>query len=107
MCFAAGKFGHLAALDDEHLELTSAVAFAGLLCPPAISLPMKWPCYSATRNILGAMVFHITAVYFNEVFATHPDSKIIQTLYLLVLASVLVMRDKEFFFERAYRRSPA
>jgi len=27
-----------------------------------------------------AIVFHITAVYFNEIFATHPDSKTTQTV---------------------------
>jgi hypothetical protein len=46
------------------------------------------------------IVFHISAVYFNEIFATHPDSKIIQTVLLLILAIILVLREKDFFFKR-------
>jgi len=63
-------------------------------------LLMNWLYYKTQRNILVAIVFHITAVYFNEIFATHPDSKVIQTGLLLVLAVVLIVKDKPFFFER-------
>jgi hypothetical protein len=63
-------------------------------------LLMNWLYYKTKRNILVAIVFHITAVYFNEIFATHPDSKIIQTVLLLVLVGVLVLMDKKFFFAR-------
>lgn len=63
-------------------------------------LLMNWLYYKTRRNILVPIVFHITAVYFNEIFATHPDSKIIQTVLLLMLAAVLIGRDKAFFFER-------
>jgi amino acid permease len=48
------------------------------------------------------LFFHITAGYFNEIFATHPDSKIIQTILLLILASFLVLKEKDFFFKREF-----
>ncbi len=64
-------------------------------------LLMNWLYYKTGRNILVPIVFHITAVYFNEIFATNPDSKIIQTALLLVLASVIVAGDKDFFFRKA------
>jgi hypothetical protein len=35
-------------------------------------------------------------------FATHPDSKVIQTGLLLVLSAVLVIKERRFFFEREY-----
>ena len=63
-------------------------------------LLMNWLYYKTNRNIVVAIVFHITAVYFNEIFATHPDSKIIQTVLLLVLSSVLVIRNWDFFFNK-------
>jgi len=63
-------------------------------------LLMNWLYYKTNRNILVPIVFHITAVYFNEIFATHPDSKIIQTILLLILAGALIVRDKTFFFDR-------
>ena len=62
---------------------------------------MNWLYYKTGRNILVAIVFHITAGYFNEIFATHPDSKIIQTVILLIAASFIVIKEKQFFFEKA------
>jgi membrane protease YdiL (CAAX protease family) len=63
-------------------------------------LIMNWLYYKTKRNILLPIIFHITAVFFNEIFATHPDSKIIQTVLLLILAGYLTISDKKFFFSR-------
>ncbi len=63
-------------------------------------LIMNWLYYKTKRNILLPIVFHITAVFFNEIFATHPDSKIIQTILLLILAAYLTIKDKQFFFSK-------
>jgi uncharacterized protein len=65
-------------------------------------LIMNWLYYKTNRNILVAIVFHITAGYFNEIFATHPDSKIIQTGLLLLLAGVLVMTQRDFYFRKEF-----
>ncbi len=59
---------------------------------------MNWLYYKTGRNILVPIVFHITAGYFNEIFATHPDSKVIQTGILTVFAIVIIYREKDFFF---------
>jgi hypothetical protein len=56
--------------------------------------------YKANRNIIVPIIFHITAGYFNEIFATHPDSKVIQTLLLLILSIFIVLKDKAFFFSK-------
>ncbi len=61
---------------------------------------MNWLYYKTNRNILVAIVFHITAGYFNEIFATHPDSKIIQTIILLIVAIFIVLREKQFFLKK-------
>ena len=63
-------------------------------------LIMNWLYYKTNRNILLPIVFHITAGYFNEIFNTHPMSKVIQTGLLLILAVYLVMKEKELFFKR-------
>jgi hypothetical protein len=63
-------------------------------------LIMNWLYHKAKRNIILPVVFHITAVYFNEIFATHPDSKIIQTILLLFLAAFLIVKDRDFFFRK-------
>jgi len=64
---------------------------------------MNWLYYKTNRSILVAIVLHITAGFFNEAFNTHPDSKIIQTGLLLVLAVYLIIREKDFFLKREYR----
>lgn len=61
---------------------------------------MNWLYYKTNRNILVAIVFHITAGLFNELFAPHPDSKIIQTILLCVLATAVIIKDKELFFNK-------
>lgn len=63
-------------------------------------LLMNWLYYKSRRSILVAIVFHITAGYFNEVFNTHPDSKVIQTVLLVILSALLVIKERDFFFER-------
>jgi len=62
---------------------------------------MNWLYYKANRNIIVPIIFHITAGYFNEIFDTHPMSKVIQTGILLIFASVIVVKEKEFFFKKS------
>lgn len=59
---------------------------------------MNWLYYKTNRNVFVTIVFHITAGYFNEIFATHPMSKVIQTVLLLFLSIYLIIKDKELFF---------
>jgi membrane protease YdiL (CAAX protease family) len=63
-------------------------------------LIMNWLYYKTNRNILLPIIFHITAGYFNEIFATHPISKVIQTGLLLILSVYLVINEKELFFKK-------
>ena len=66
-------------------------------------LIMNWLYYKTGRNILVAIAFHVTAGFFNEIFSTHPDSKIIQTALLLVLSLFLMLKERDFFFRREYQ----
>lgn len=61
-------------------------------------LIMNWLYYKTGRNIIITIIFHITAGLFNELFAPHPDSKIIQTILLLVASVFIVIKDKKLFF---------
>ena len=65
------------------------------------TLLMNWLYYKSGRNITIVCIFHITAGFFNEIFATHPDSKVIQTTLLLLLTTIVVLNNKSFFFSRA------
>jgi membrane protease YdiL (CAAX protease family) len=90
----------------------SNVAEAGLLYSLNFALSlfpyvilMNWLYYKAHRSILVAIVFHITAGCFNEAFATHPDSKVIQTGLLTLLAIVIIVKDSNFFLRRDYHEN--
>jgi membrane protease YdiL (CAAX protease family) len=64
-------------------------------------LLMNWLYYKTGRNILIAIVLHLGANVFNEIFATHPFSKVIQTGLLLLLCAVIVTRERKTFFARS------
>jgi uncharacterized protein len=63
-------------------------------------LIMNWVYYKTNRNILLPVVLHITAGFFNEIFATHPMSKVIQTGLLLIVSAYLLIQNKALFFKR-------
>lgn len=63
---------------------------------------MNWIYYKTGRNIILPIVFHITAGYFNEIFATHPMSKVIQTGLLLLFSTYIILKNKEFFFSKDF-----
>ncbi|HLR03011.1 MAG TPA: CPBP family intramembrane glutamic endopeptidase [Virgibacillus sp.] len=63
---------------------------------------MNWLYFKTNRNILVVIVFHFTAGYFNEIFQTHPMSKVIQTGLLILLSVVILIKDREMFFKLDY-----
>ncbi|MCU0459917.1 MAG: CPBP family intramembrane metalloprotease [Bacteroidales bacterium] len=63
-------------------------------------LIINWLYYKTNRNIILPIVFHVTAGFFNEIFMTHPMSKVIQTGLLLVFCIYLLATNREFFFKR-------
>lgn len=63
-------------------------------------LIMNWIYYKANRNIILPIIFHITAGFFNEIFTTHPMSKVIQTALLIILSAFLIIKDRTFFFNQ-------
>lgn len=77
-----------------------SVNFAVSIIP--FVLLMNWLYYKTGRNITLIIIFHITSGLFNEIFATHPDSKIIQTVLLLLFSVYVVAKDPALFFEREY-----
>ena len=63
-------------------------------------LIMNWLYYKTGRNILITVIFHISAGYFNEIFQTHPMSKVIQTVLLITFSVYLVFSEKDFFLNQ-------
>ncbi len=59
---------------------------------------MNWLYYKTNRNILSSIIFHLSANFSNEIFATHPDSKVIQTAILLVVSVIVLVKERKMFF---------
>ena len=59
---------------------------------------MNWLYFRSGRSIVITVIFHAMANVVNEIFRTHPDTKIIQTVLLLLVAAVVVVRDRDLFF---------
>ncbi len=60
---------------------------------------MNWLYFKTNRNILIAILFHLSANISNEIFCTHPDSKVIQTVLLLIVCIIVVIKERQMFFE--------
>ncbi len=69
----------------------------------AFVILMNWLYFATGRSILIPILFHVTANLANEVFMTHPDTKIIQTILLLIVAAVVVVTNRRLFFGRSIR----
>ncbi|CAM3643667.1 carboxypeptidase-like regulatory domain-containing protein [Pontibacter korlensis] len=61
---------------------------------------MNWIYYKTNSNIILPIVFHIAARFFNEIFDTHPMSKVTQTCLLVLYTCYIVINDKDFFFAK-------
>lgn len=61
---------------------------------------MNWLYYKSDRSVFVTIIFHVTAGFFNEIFCTHPDSKIIQTFLLVILSVIILFKDKKMFFTK-------
>jgi membrane protease YdiL (CAAX protease family) len=62
----------------------------------------NWMYYKTKRNMFLEVAFHLLMGFSNEVFQTHPDSKVIQTVLLLIVSGVILIKEKDFFFEKNF-----
>jgi len=62
----------------------------------------NWLYYKTNRNMFLVILFHFLAGFSNEIFQTHPDSKVIQTVLLLIFSITIICRERTFFFSKSY-----
>jgi uncharacterized protein len=62
----------------------------------------NWIYYKTNRNMFLIVVFHLLAGFSNEIFQTHPDSKVIQTVLLLIFSIIIICKEKAFFFNKSH-----
>ena len=71
-----------------------------ILSVPVFMIIMNWLYYKNNRNILIPVAFHLCANVANEMFATHPDSKVIQTGIFAILAGYILWSERKMFFTK-------
>lgn len=81
----------------------AVVNFLGSIFPFVVL--MNWIYYRSGRNILVAVVFHLMANIGNEVFLTHPDTKTLQTMLVVLVSGVVLWRERALFFTRPEARA--
>ena len=62
----------------------------------------SWIYYRTRRNMVIQIVMHWTFNFSMEVFNTHPDSKLIHTALFLITATIIVLKDRRFFFDKTF-----
>jgi len=63
-------------------------------------LLMNWLYAKSGRSIAVATIFHLCANLGNEIFATHPVSKVIQTAILSAVAIYILIAEKNLFLDK-------
>ena len=62
----------------------------------------NWTYYKTRRNMFFQVLFHLLMGFSMEIFQTHPDSKVIHTVVLLVFSAVVLIKEKKFFFDKTF-----
>lgn len=65
---------------------------------------LNWLYYKSGRNVFVTILFHLIGNISNEIFSTHPDSKIIQTILLLILTIFILIKENKIFFYKKEKR---
>ena len=64
---------------------------------------MNWLYMKSGRSISVAILFHLCANLGNEIFSTHPDSKVIQTVIFSGIVLWVLIKEKSLFFGRGQK----
>lgn len=59
---------------------------------------LNWLYYKNNRNIIIATLFHAMLNLFAMLFQTEQFTKCVVTVLLLIVAGIIIMKDKKFFF---------
>lgn len=60
---------------------------------------ITWVYLVSDRSILACMVFHLFVNFMQEKIAMTPETKCVETLVVIVATVIIVIRNKEMFFE--------
>ena len=60
---------------------------------------ITWVYLASDRSILACMVFHLFVNFLQEKIAMTPETKCVETLVVTAVTVIIVMRNREMFFE--------
>ncbi len=63
---------------------------------------ITWVYLVSDRSILACMIYHLTVNFMQEKIAMTPETKCVETIVVTVVAAVIVILNKEMFFETAH-----
>ena len=60
---------------------------------------ITWVYLASDRSILACMIFHLFVNFMQEKIAMTPETKCVETIVVTVAAAIIVIREKDMFFE--------
>ena len=60
---------------------------------------ITWVYLASDRSILACMIFHLFVNFLQEKIAMTPETKCVETLVVIAATAVIVMKNKDMFFE--------
>ena len=60
---------------------------------------ITWVYLASDRSILACMIFHLFVNFMQEKIALTPETKCVETIVVTVVAAVIVVKEKDMFFE--------
>jgi membrane protease YdiL (CAAX protease family) len=64
-----------------------------------LAIVMNWVYIASRRSMLACMFFHLFVNFMQEKIAMSPDTKCIETLIMFAFAAMVILWQKELFFE--------
>ena len=63
---------------------------------------ITWVYLASDRSILACMIFHLFVNFMQEKIAMTPETKCIETIVVTIAAAVIVLKEKDMFFEKRH-----
>ncbi|WP_294148285.1 CPBP family intramembrane glutamic endopeptidase [uncultured Clostridium sp.] len=61
-----------------------------------------WVYVKNSRSMLACIIFHLFVNFFQEKIAMTPETKCVQTIFITIAAVIIVMTQKDMFFEKRH-----
>ena len=63
---------------------------------------ITWVYLASDRSVLACMIYHFFVNFMQEKIAMTPETKCVETIVVTIVAAVIVIMNKDMFFERRH-----